>query len=544
MTRDGTDTGIVLDNMKKIQAGVISFSETNANWKLGLVRESFRTATNKTWDNSRFRTSSSDWKATSLYKPGGTVTLATGRWSGRVSISGEDPWGMGRFSYAGTTGKAGRKLMFISLYRVGKNLSVKKTGPKTVFQQEWQMLRNKGVDNPNPREQVVDDIINFVKTNQEQGWEVIVSGDVNEDMRALSFKKGIGKLMRECQLYDLHGHLPKTATHISGSTPIDCMIGSAIIKTYVKRAGYTAFHECMISDHRGLFIDIDAAGFYGTKNPDTTRPHARLLKSTNKKSVASYIKAVKAQLGPIPTIMKDIMDNAGSRDEAKARYDTVDKLIGEIMKSAEEKCAKPSGTFLWSTKLKAAELVVRYWKARKSQLKSRKPLELTLKRLKAEIEKMEDVNDDGTNTGKYINQQMRKAKSNLREVRKNDSKHREDFLDGEASEAASKGDKKREKRLKRLANVERMKRSYGRIRQALRGKLSGGVTSLKVNETDEDGNKHTIEITDPEEIQERILERNKEHFKQPHETLFYDSRFLDLLNDEADNDLCEDTRRQ
>jgi hypothetical protein len=32
-TRDGTDTGIVLDNMKRIQAGVISFSETNANWK-------------------------------------------------------------------------------------------------------------------------------------------------------------------------------------------------------------------------------------------------------------------------------------------------------------------------------------------------------------------------------------------------------------------------------------------------------------------------------------------------------------------------------
>jgi hypothetical protein len=49
-----------------------------------------------------------------------TVTMATNRWSGRVSTSGKDPWGLGRFLYVGTQGKIvnkrQRKLMIITLY--------------------------------------------------------------------------------------------------------------------------------------------------------------------------------------------------------------------------------------------------------------------------------------------------------------------------------------------------------------------------------------------------------------------------------------------
>jgi 5'-3' exonuclease len=104
-----------------------------------------------------------------------------------------------------------------------------------------------------------------------------------------------------------------------------------------------------------------------------------------------------------------------------------------------------------------------------------------------------------------------------------------------------KGDKKRAQRLRRLVNAERMKRSYARIRTALQEKRHGGITSLKVVEQDDTGNDKIVEITDPAEIQQRrILERNKDHFKQAHEMLFFDSRLLDLINDTADNDLCED----
>jgi hypothetical protein len=40
-------------------------------------------------------------------------------------------------------------------------------------------------------------------------------------------------------------------------------------------------------------------------------------------------------------------------------------------------------------------------------------------------------------------------------------------------------------------------------------------------EQDEDGNDEIVEIQDPEEIQEWVLDRNCKHFKQSHETPFF-----------------------
>jgi hypothetical protein len=61
-------------------------------------------------------------------------------------------------------------------------------------------------------------------------------------MQKLSKKKGFGKVMEACQLCNLHGHLEPTATHVSGSQPINCIVGSALIRDHVIREGYTAFY--------------------------------------------------------------------------------------------------------------------------------------------------------------------------------------------------------------------------------------------------------------------------------------------------------------
>jgi hypothetical protein len=118
--RDGKDTFNAFERLKQKQAGIISLSETNMNWKNPLIRESFQTQLFKSWDNCKYHTSTSNWQSNSMHKPGGTVTMATNRWSGRAALSGADPWGLGRFSYIGMHGKAidkkQRKLLLITLY--------------------------------------------------------------------------------------------------------------------------------------------------------------------------------------------------------------------------------------------------------------------------------------------------------------------------------------------------------------------------------------------------------------------------------------------
>jgi hypothetical protein len=330
-------------------------------------------------------------------------------------------------------------------------------------------------------------------------------------MQKLTKKRGLGKLMEACQLRDFHLHLPKTATQASGSQPIDCIIGSTIISEHVIRAGYTAFYEVLSSDHRGLFVDIDAAKFFGTKNPDATRPASRLLKSNDKRTVGIYTKHLKANIRDIAKIFKDIECTATSPEEAKARYDTVDDKLGEIMEESELKCARPRRDSLWSKKLKAAELLVRYWKARRIQLKSKRSLDKAIQRLRQELhdllpeeadenrdgdtapEETRDkisgrVEDNGIMTSKYVRAKMKQAISHLKHARCNDAANREKFLENEAKAAMIKGDKKRAQRLQRLANAERMKRSsYARIRNALQEKRQGSIiSSLKLVEQDEE----------------------------------------------------------
>jgi hypothetical protein len=73
---------------------------------------------------------------------------------------------------------AGAKLLLISVHQVNVKLSIKPQGPKTVYQQEWNLLRNNkqgAVENPNPREQVIlllVDLITFIKTNQEKDYKI------------------------------------------------------------------------------------------------------------------------------------------------------------------------------------------------------------------------------------------------------------------------------------------------------------------------------------------------------------------------------------
>jgi hypothetical protein len=101
--------------------------------------------------------------------------------------------------------------MFITLYRVCDKQTSKKAGATMIYRQEWNLLRNNRVADPNPRAQVIEDLISFIKSNQQQGYEIILlAGDANESMQNLSKTKGFGKLMDQCQLQDFHRHLPLT----------------------------------------------------------------------------------------------------------------------------------------------------------------------------------------------------------------------------------------------------------------------------------------------------------------------------------------------
>jgi hypothetical protein len=55
---------------------------------------------------------------------------------------------------------------------------------------------------PNPQKQFIKDLINFINQKRSQKHEIILNLDANEALGEES--QGIAKLMRECNLVDLH----------------------------------------------------------------------------------------------------------------------------------------------------------------------------------------------------------------------------------------------------------------------------------------------------------------------------------------------------
>jgi hypothetical protein len=90
--------------------------------------------------------------------------------------------------------------------------------------------------------------------------------DANENIS--SHQSSINKFVLDTNMTPVHSHFP-SASYTRGSSCIDFIFSTQEIKEAITFVGYLPFYdEVCISDHRGVYADIDnTALFYGN------RPH-------------------------------------------------------------------------------------------------------------------------------------------------------------------------------------------------------------------------------------------------------------------------------
>ena len=91
--------------------------------------------------------------------------IARGKVSGRVF--NRIPDDLGRFSYMAMNGKDGIGVIMITVYRVCQKKGTK-TGPDTAYMQQIEGLRERGIRNPDPRNQLLSDLTELI-TEGRQG---------------------------------------------------------------------------------------------------------------------------------------------------------------------------------------------------------------------------------------------------------------------------------------------------------------------------------------------------------------------------------------
>jgi len=213
---------------------------------------------------------------------GGTLTAICGCWVSCVFAKGEDPFGLGRWSYVTMRGKASTKITIITAYNATPS-----QGDQAYYHQQMRVLsrlyREQTVNQaPDPRRQLVLDLQAWLEHLIQESHQLIVAMDANmvydPDQYTLQhhlpYQPGVltigagynGKLstlVSTCQLclpLALHHETrPFPASHISGRNQIDFVLVSKSILPAIQRSGVLPHHSLTRGDHRPYYLDFDAA---------------------------------------------------------------------------------------------------------------------------------------------------------------------------------------------------------------------------------------------------------------------------------------------
>jgi hypothetical protein len=241
--------------------------ETKLNWTSSVtynVNKWFR----QTWQSSVNQSSQIEEGFSSYHQLGGTLTAVVGQWASRVLFKGQDPFGLGRWSYITLRGKGGKLVTFISAYRVSQKHS-SSVGMKTAYMQKYRAIKAKYLQhqhtsNPSPQRQIILDLQAWIQHLQENNHQIVLNIDYNDDfyladssILPLQFNPNsfmvnsahngsLCTLTTTCGLVDIlalqHSSRPFPPTYIWGKKRIDYIFISASLQDSVTRPGILPYN--------------------------------------------------------------------------------------------------------------------------------------------------------------------------------------------------------------------------------------------------------------------------------------------------------------
>lgn len=534
--KDSTNWFQIITTMRELNVDVFGFAEINQQMARGKGRwtETIR----KIFQYSRNIHSESSVVTDYNYKPGGTMTVITGKWQSRVTEMGSDPKGLGRWSYIKISSRK-KNLIIITAYRPCAS-----RGINTAWMQQWSIIREAGETNPDPIALFYSDLDSQLQKWKEMNYEMIMLIDANErigekpgGLTAVMGRAGLIDLVRYC-----HPNDDEINTHTRGSKQIDFILGTRGVSNVCNRAGILPFGIGYMSDHRAIFIKINIEKLLSAQINSIDSITARKLTQATPKERKIFLEEVHLhwvnqnlyeRLKKLAEVPQHEWDERNS-DE----YEHCDKQMVQGMLSAEKKARKVK-VVPWSPIFAKAVNSKAFWKIA-LQLKTmhRMPSEKFL--AWAATLGISDFKSIDTNT---VKKNLRKAQKEVRAIEQKANALREEHLRNLLTEAelnCSETDV--QKRLKILIRAQRQRHHFQRLKSIFKPKSAGGLTYILVPENfdpiaypyDPNDVEAWEALHDQSAVQNYIQKRNITHFGQAHGSPFTVSP-LNSINWQADS---------
>ena len=458
---------------------------------------------------------------------GGTGIMTNGRATAHRIDYGEDNRKMGRWNWCTVKGKNEKKTTIISVYRPESHQSI--------YSRQLAKLRRTGKTEISAEKAWFDDLYELVQSKKNDGNEIIIAGDFNNDLNDIRSKvnKHMEKMGMKEILITRYGKGPPT--HQRGSKTIDGIYATSGIK--VIQGGYVEEFDSP-GDHRFLWVDILQQEIIG--EPQESKPPPVSRRATSK------IPSVKAKFGEvledhvnehnlyskINQVYDKAVANKALTEEESQMYEKVEEQIKRGVKRADTLCRKVRrGAIPFSDKAQQirGEVEIKKLILRRILLRGKcnRPKSSKVKRLSKKYKYKGPMSFQNKEAAIESLQQSYKA---YNEFRPKAHEFRDSYLGRIAMELEDKDGTSAEIHFKQLRQQERQKEQARRVKFSEGRAVRSGVK--KVDIRTENGTLKTVH--DKEEIEQAIIKANTEKRQQANNTPLRQEPLQSLLGEQMD----------
>jgi hypothetical protein len=416
---------------------------------------------------------------------------------------GSDESILGRWSWMRLRGSNGRTLRFVNVYR-----PVVSNGATSAYQQQKSVFLDQGLDDC-PRKKLLTDLQHNLKKWIEEGDQVIVAGDFNDDVRTGLVHTTFMELNMDELILRQHGsNAPNT--FIKGSVPIDGIFGTKGLD--VLFSGYTSGNWGLLSDHRALWVDLDMYSTFGGISAPLWRPRIRRLKLEDPRIVNTFNKLrrqhlEKHNLESIRSHIAQLRDQDRNDDNTWIQaFERLDRLRVQGILEADRRCRRiKCGNVPWSPAIQQCMNRIGYLQACRRKLVFHKQVNSrTLQKLFKKTNFTAPVL-----TGDDVTLKLRIQYNELNLLKSRASQIRGNFLVELADTKAAAGNQEADTVLRQLMLREEQRSIAHSVKRVLH-KNRRGVTAIEaVNQQGE-----WVIFTDKETIERSCVQENIARFTQ------------------------------
>lgn len=499
------------------QTDILAMTETNLDWRnlSYQTRIGPRTAE---WFEARHlsigHNTTENLKHTK--QPGGVALLSLNRLVYRISDHGNDPWGLGRWSWTRYRGKGNRYLRVVVCYRPVPN----KTGQLSVYRQHSRFFHSQNITMC-PRSLFLTHLANEIKQWQQQQDTLVIMGDWNDDTSSTEWRKFWREHNLWCPLQT--SDRESTPTFSRGTAQLDNLYVSPSLRH--SAVGIIPIDQTFEgADHAAIWLDLENSNI-GFEDLPTSGPSSRRLKNCDPRIRNRY-----NQLYEQFCIDHNLFDRAtrlaariasgcpltpSDQDE----FEAIDSTRVKGMQIAERNCRKLcTGKIPWSPQLAFCRHRIDAWSALVKVRQGRFMSSRYLRRLfhKANLPRIPNASLDEAKA------KVHELYQEYRQLKRMAATLRESYLERLSHAQATDEGKDKSKILKLLRTREAQRAVFRQIRHIVHPARHGRGLTMVV---DTNGK----ECTTKEDIERACLEENKQRFHQANNTPLFSEPVYSLL---------------